>query len=141
MRVVEAVQAWGHPNVTGDSRKTFEITTEPTLTRRGDCILAVNASKGAAALRDDFKALARRDDVQVTVVIQVAEMEEAAVGWGSPQLTYTHPTSFVARTSDFTCSRTLMIRSNKAAADFSRCFIRRLQDPRVQATIHLIAAT
>lgn len=135
------MQAWGHPNVTGDSRKTFEITTESTLTWRGDCILAVNASKGAAALRNDFKALACRGAVQITVVIQIGEIEETAVGWGSPQLTYTHPTSFVARTSGFTCSRTLMIRSNKAAADFSRRLIRRLQDPQVQATIRLIAAT
>ncbi len=141
MRIVEVVQAWGHPNVTGDSRKTFEITTESTLTRRGDCILAVKASKGAAALGDDFKALARRDDVQITVVIQVGEMEETAAGWGSPQLTYAHDKAFVARISGFTCSRTLMIRSNKAAADFSRHLIRRLQDSRVQATIYLIAAT
>jgi hypothetical protein len=141
MRVVEAVAAWGHPNVTGKNRKTFEVTTETTLTRRGDCILAVNASKGAAALRDDFKVLARRDDVQITVVIRAGDVEETAVGWGSPKLTYAHERSFVARTSGFTCSRTLMIRSDKAAADFSRRLIRRLQDPWVPVTLRLIAAT
>jgi len=139
MRVVEALEAWGHPNVTGENRKTFEVTTEKTLTRRGDCIIAVNASKGVADLSEDFKKLARRDDTKITVIVRAGDVEERAVGWGSPTLSYAHKKSFVARKSHFTCSRTLMIRSDKASTDFSRDLIRRLQDHRLKATITLIA--
>ena len=75
MRVIEALEAWGHPNVTGENPKTFEVTTEKTLTRRGDCIIAVNASKGAADLSEDFKKLARRDDTKITVIVQAGDVE------------------------------------------------------------------
>jgi len=139
MRVIEALEAWGHPNVTGENPKTFEVTTEKTLTRRGDCIIAVNASKGAADLSEDFKKLARRDDTKITVIVRAGDVEERAVGWGSPKLSYAHKKSFVARKSRFTCSRTLMIRSDKASTDFSRDLIRRLQDHRLKASIALIA--
>jgi hypothetical protein len=141
MRIVEGLEAWGHPNVIGENRKTFEVTTEKTLTRRGDCIIAVNASKGAADLSDDFKKLARREDTKITVIVRIGDVEETAVGWGSPKLTYAHEEAFVARKSHFTCSRTLMIRSDKASTDFSRRIIRRLQDPQLKATITLIAET
>ena len=141
MRVVEILEAWGHPNVIGENRKTFEVTTEKTLTRRGDCIIAVNASKGAADLSEDFKKLARRDDAKITVIVRAGDVEETAVGWGSLKLTYAHEEAFVARKSRFTCSRTLMVRSDKASTDFSRRLIRRLQDPRLKVTITIIAET
>jgi hypothetical protein len=141
MRVFEILEAWGHPNVIGENRKTFEITTEKTLTKRGDCIIAVNASKGPADLSENFKKLARRNDTKITVIVRAGDMEETAVGWGSPKLTYAHEGAFVARKSRFTCSRTLMIRSDKASTDFSRRLIRNLQNPGLQTTITLIAET
>jgi len=141
MRVVETLEAWGHPSVIGENRKTFEVTTEKTLTRRGDCIIAVNASKGPADLSEDFKKLARRDDAKITVIVRAGDVEETAVGWGSTKLTYAHEKAFVARKSRFTCNRTLMIRSDKASTGFSRRLIRRLQNPRLKATITLIAET
>jgi hypothetical protein len=141
MRVVETLEAWGHPNVIGENRKTFEVTTEKTLTRRGDCIIAVNASKAPADLSEDFKKLARRDDAKITVIVRAGDVEETAVGWGSPKLTYAHEEAFVARKSRFTCSRTLMILSDKASTDFSRRLIRRLQNPQLKVTITIIAET
>ena len=141
MRVIETFEAWGHPNVIGENSKTFEVTTEKTLTKRGDCIIAVNASKSPADLSENFKKLARRDDTKITVIVQADDVEETAVGWGSPKLTYSHEGAFVARKSRFTCSRTLMIRSDKASTDFSRRLIQRLQNPQLKTTITLIAET
>ena len=90
MRIVEELEAWGHPNVTGKNNMTFEFTKEKTLTKRGDCIIAVNASKGADDLSDSFKDLARREDARITVLVRVDELEEVAVGWGNPKLTFIH---------------------------------------------------
>lgn len=139
MRVVEELWARGHPNITAENGKTFEVTMEENLTRRGDCVIAVSASKGAADLSDDFKDLARREDTKITVVVKAGNLEEAAVGWGSPKLTYSHKGDLVARKSSFTCSRTLMTMSDKASADFSRRLIQRLKDPRLKAKITIIA--
>jgi hypothetical protein len=139
MRVVEDVEAWGHPNIVGTHGTTFEFTTERNLTRRGDCVLAVNASKGAADLSDAFTNVARRDDAIITVMVRVGDVADVARGRGSPNLTFTHPTDLVARTSGFTCGRTLMIRADKAAADFSRQLIHLLTNPQRKAVITLVA--
>lgn len=139
MRVVEEVEAWGHPNIVGTHGKTFEVTTERKLTRRGDCVIAVNASKGAADLSDAFTSVARRDGAVITVMVRVGDVEDVARGWGSPNLTFTHRADLVARKSGFTCGRTLMIRADKAAADFSRRLIRRLTDPQRKAVLTLVA--
>jgi hypothetical protein len=139
MRIVENVEAWGHPNIVGTHGTTFEFTTERNLTRRGDCVLAVNASKGAADLSDAFTNVARRDDAIITVMVRVGDVADVARGYGSPHLTFTHPTDLVARTSGFTCGRTLMIRADKAAADFSRQLIHLLTNPQRKAVITLVA--
>ena len=139
MRVVEEVEAWGHPNISGRNGKTFEVTKEKSLTRRGDCVIAINASKGAVDLSDEFKKVARREGAKITVIVKVEGLEEVAVGWGSPKLTFTHREDLVARKSSFTCSRTLMIRSDKASTDFSRRLIHRLTDPLRKAVITIVA--
>jgi hypothetical protein len=139
MRIVENVEAWGHPNIVGTHGTTFEFTTERNLTRRGDCVLAVNASKGAADLSDAFTNVARRDDAIITVMVRVGDVADVARGRGSPNLTFTHPTDLVARTSGFTCGRTLMIRADKAASDFSRQLIHLLTNPQRKAVITLVA--
>ncbi|RLF17024.1 MAG: DUF371 domain-containing protein, partial [Thermoprotei archaeon] len=40
MEIVEEIIAWGHPNIRALHRSTMEITKEPYVTPRGDCIIA-----------------------------------------------------------------------------------------------------
>ena len=47
VKLVEELFAQGHPNILGTHRMTFEITKEHELSRRGDCIIAVNDDQGA----------------------------------------------------------------------------------------------
>lgn len=138
MRVVETIEAWGHPNVTGRNRTTFEVTREDYLTRRGDCIVAVNASKGAKDLSEEFRKAARREDAKITVIIQAGGYREVAVGRGDPGLTFSHPTDLVARKSCFISDRTLMVGADKAAKDFSRELIREAQNPSQKVVTTLI---
>ena len=56
-------------------------------------------------------------------------MKETVKAKGSPQLQFTHPTDLVVRKSDYVCSRTLAIRADKAAVDFSREFVDKLKNP------------
>jgi len=126
---VEVVEAWGHHNVKATHPTTFEITRESQITGRGDCIIAVRASRGAGQLCESFKAVAGREGARITATLQVAGLFETVEGWGDPRLSFTNPTSFVARKSDYACDRTLMIRADKAARDLSRQMILLLQDP------------
>jgi hypothetical protein len=139
MRVTEKIQAWGHPHITGSHRTTFEVTRAQDVSRSGDCVIAVAASKGAHGLTPAFKRLVRDERTQITVILEVDGLEDQAVGWGHPSLTLSHPEDLVARTSSFKCPRTVMIRANKAARDLSRSLIHRLHDPHQQIQLTFIA--
>ena len=129
MRVVEEIKAWGHDNITAENKATFEITKEDHLTRRGDCIVSIRASKGAYELSERFKMLARKVYARITVILSTDDLREVVKGWGSPQLTFKLPTDLVARKSSYACERTFMIKADKAAANFSKVFIQCLKNP------------
>lgn len=133
------IEAWGHPNVTAKNSATFEVTKEEYLTRRGDCIVAINATKGAADLSEEFRRIAAGEYSKIMVILEVGAWREVISGWGNPLLTFTHPTDLVARKSNFICNRTLMIKSDKAAKDFRRELVKLLRNPKQKAEITLIA--
>jgi hypothetical protein len=139
MLVKETIQAWGHPNITGSHRTTFEVTKAKTVSLAGDCVIAVAASKGARGLSEAFKRIAQNARTQITVLFEAGELQDWVVGRGHPRLTFTHPEDLVARTSSYTCPRTLMIHADKAAQDLSRDLIRYLQNPCQQIVLTLIA--
>lgn len=120
--------ARGDENIQATHKTTFEITKEPTLTKRGDCIIAVEATKGAADLPLEFREAARKKDVQITITIEAGELKEIVRAKGSPRLLFTHPTDLVVRKSDHVCDRTLAIGANKAASDLSRKLIEKIKD-------------
>jgi len=138
MRVVERFRARGHPNITAENRSTFEFTKETRLTRRGDCVVAVGAERGASGLSGEFKALAREEESRIMVTLRASDLEVVAAGYGSRRLTFLHPTDMVVRKSDFTCGRTLLIRADKAAVDFPRSFVEALRSPLQVVEIELV---
>lgn len=134
-RATEYIWAHGHDLITAKHETTFEFTKDVCLTRRGDCIIAVGA-KGTKELSEDFKRLATIDSAKIIIRMEVDGINEMAVGQGSRELKFNHPTDIVARKSSYICPRTLMIRSNKSASDFDREFIRRLKNSK--STINIV---
>jgi len=121
--------AHGHENIQATHETTFEITKETTLTTRGDCIIAMEATKGAADLPLEFKEAARKKGAQITITIEAGELREIVRTRGSPRLLFTHPTDLVVRKTDYVCGRTLAIKADKAASDLSRKLVEKIQDP------------
>ncbi|MGQ9542952.1 MAG: DUF371 domain-containing protein [Candidatus Bathyarchaeia archaeon] len=138
-RVTEEIEAWGHPNITAKHKTTFELTKEESVTTRGDCILAVKASKAAAELSTEFKRLASRDSTRIIFLIEVNDIVEVAVGRGNVMLTFRDGVDIVARRSNYICDRTIMVKSNKAAKDFSRVMVEHLRDPDAEVHVTIIA--
>jgi hypothetical protein len=129
--------ARGHENIEATHRTTFEVTKETTLTKQGDCIIAVESTKAAADLPFEFKEAARKEGAQITVTIETGELKEIVKAKGSPQLKFMHPTDLVVRKSGYVCGRTLAIRADKAASDFSRELVEKLKDPSQEITVTL----
>ena len=136
--IVERLVAWGHPNIRATHRATLEFTKEERLTPRGDCIVAVRAERGPSELKPEFRKAVRTEGSRVELVLEVGRLREVVSGFGSPRLTLSHPTDFVARKSRYTCPRTLMIRADKAAYDLPRPIIELLRIPDMPCRITLI---
>jgi hypothetical protein len=125
--VTVVFSARGHKNIEATHKTTFEVTREATLTKRGDCIIAVESTRAATNLPFEFKEAARKEGAQIKVTIEAGELKETVKAKGSPKLTFTHPTDLVVRKSDYVCGRTLAIRADKAASDFSRKLVEKLK--------------
>jgi len=139
MRATEIIHAHGHENVLSTNKTTFEITREVHLTKRGDCIIAVGSDKGANDLSLRFKKIARSESARIEITVEVDGEVEVTNAFGSHHLSFTHPTDLVVRKSDYMCGRTLAIRADKAAKDFSRAFVEKLQDPKQRVKITITA--
>jgi hypothetical protein len=127
--------ARGHANVRGTHGTTVMITTEPHLTARGDCIVAVASEIGLRDLPEDLKAAARSQGARIRLTFSVGGDSVEVNGRGDPGLTFEHPHDMVARRSSFTCPRTLMVHADKAAIDLPVGFRRLLRDPEAVVTV------
>ncbi|MHC1604358.1 MAG: DUF371 domain-containing protein [Candidatus Methanofastidiosia archaeon] len=119
------ITAKGHPNITATHRTTLEITKESQLTHQGDCIVAVCADKGFPEMSDSFKSVLRKSLVNVSISCNDKVFE--LFGRGSEKLALTDMNEMVIRKSNFTCKRTLIIESNKAACDMPKDMVSELQ--------------
>jgi len=127
VKVIESIEARGHPNILSTHKTTFEVTRDSCLTKRGDCVIAVGATKGAADLRPRFKEAARKEGAPITIAVEVGDEREVIKAVGSPKLSFLDPNDLVVRRSDYVCGRTVAIRADKAAIDLSRKLVEKLR--------------
>lgn len=139
MRIAEVIEASGHPKIRANHPTTLEITKETHLTERGDCMIAIRASKGCADLSPGFSRLMRNDETRVRLTIEAGNRSETILGRGNSRLTLNHPNDLVVRKSNYICSRTIMVLADKAASDLDREFVKILRDPGTRIRIELVA--
>lgn len=102
---------------------TLEITREPGLTLKGDCIIAVAADLGACDLPEEFGALLCRDDASLLTVLSCEGMNVEIRGRGSSSMTLDHPSDLVWRRSRYVCGRTVAIEADTVARTIPREFV------------------
>ena len=123
MRKLEEFYARGHPNISATHAATFEITRDSRLTRRGNCVIGVGASKGPRDFSSEFKQLCQHDDAEIQVELSVEAVTEVIRGRGNAKLTLSHPNECVGRKSTYISDRTIMVGVDKAACDLDREFV------------------
>ncbi|MFH0860434.1 MAG: DUF371 domain-containing protein [Candidatus Altiarchaeota archaeon] len=117
--ISERITARGHPNLRAKHETTFEFTREHHLTVRGDCIVAVSADRGMNDFSKEFKRKLR-DGCRLMITLECDGLIEEVNAWGHPGLTFSNPIEMVVRKSEYVCPRTLAVRADKSASDFSR---------------------
>ena len=120
------IKAKGHENVLSLHKSTFEITKDNDLSLSGDCIIGLDIDKSMEDFPEEFKEKLANEDTKVIVELKTPNASDTIEGYGHHDLTLSHPTDMVCRKSTFVCSRTLMIKSNKAAIDLNRDLIKDL---------------
>ena len=120
------IMAKGHENVLSLHKSTFEITKDKDLSLSGDCIIGLDIDKSMADFPEEFKEKLANDDTKVIVGLKTSNASDTIEGFGHHDLSLSHPTDIVCRKSTFVCSRTLMIKSNKAAIALNRDLIKDL---------------
>lgn len=125
------IKAKGHKNVTSKHKSTFEITKDPEIGLSADCIIGVASDNAIDEFPEEFKEQIANPKTKIKVILDTENGHDEIIGYGDEDLTLTHPTDIVCRKSDFVCSRTLMIKSNKAAVDLDEKLIEDLKNEKV----------
>lgn len=133
MPKVEIITAKGHENIKGTHKTTFEITKEREISIRADCVIGVNADKGLLDMNNKIKNEIRKSKkLKFEIKLPDYDLSETVTAEGNVNLSLNHPTDMVVRKSTFICSRTLAIKSDKAAFDINREMIYLLSDPKTE---------
>ena len=125
------IKTRGHKNVTSLHKSTFEITKDAEIGPTADCIIGVDMNNSMLNFPQEFKDKIANPDTRITVILDTENGHDEITGYGHENLTLTHPTDIVCRTSDYTCSRTLMILADKAARDLDENIIDDLKNEKI----------
>ena len=116
----EEITFYGHKNVLSLHSRTIEITKEPNLTKKGNCILGVSANKACNDLNTSLKDKLKTTGTVVKISIVVEPFEFEVSGYGSNTLEISHDHDIVLRKSNYVDSRTLAVSCDKSAFDIPR---------------------
>jgi len=125
----DEVEFFGHPLVRSRHPTTIEVTRDPNLTIRGDCIIGVRADKGLSDLSSGVRESIRTKGSRLSLTLEVLSERFLIRAAGSSLLTLEDPHEMVVRKSDFISPRTLAIGADAAAKDVPRKIVESLRNP------------
>jgi uncharacterized protein len=137
--VQEEIAFYGHRNIQSFHTRTIEITKDPNLSLRGDCIIGVNANKSCWDISDKLKHSLKDDNSFIIIDVTVGNMSFIINGLGNSRLLLLSRHDVVIRKSNFVCERTIAIRCDKASSDIPREMIMSLQDPETTGLLRITA--
>ncbi|MEM4444730.1 MAG: DUF371 domain-containing protein [Thermofilum sp.] len=136
---VDRLEARGHPNIRATHKSTLEITRDQTLTLRGDCIIAVAATKAAADLHPQLKQAIRSGErVTLLFIAEEPGLVETVTGRGHSALTLEDSKSIVVRRSSYVDSRTIAVNADKAAWNIDRKLVAYLKQPGATLKVYIV---
>lgn len=128
----------GHENILATHKTTFEFTKEDFLTKRGDCILGVNAdldfekdiSKFRKALNSTNKKIRK-----IKILLNHGPYSDMIVGFFNNS--FSHPENMVIRKSAFIDERTFAYKANKSANELNKDIFNELKKKRQKGNLHV----
>lgn len=134
MTVLDSINATGHSLIQCTHTTTIELTKDDSLTKKGTCILGINASKACYDLAPELKRKIMAGE-KIYVVIKLGDAFDQFHGYGSKKLTLLSTKDLVFRKSDYICDRTILIKCSKSSNDLNRNLIKKLTNSKNQISI------
>ncbi|MFX1259901.1 MAG: DUF371 domain-containing protein [Promethearchaeota archaeon] len=122
MVVLDTIYAYGHENILCTHNTTIEITKDSFLTRKGNCILGIKASKACNDLNIKLKNLIKQGK-KLKITIKTEDFIDIFYGYGNEKLTLLSNKDVIFRKSGFICDRTALIYCTKSAINLNRQLI------------------
>jgi hypothetical protein len=134
MTILEEFYAFGHESIIGTHKTTIEITKDKSLTKRGNCIIGISATKACFDLNSTLKKEINADK-KIKVTLKVKNIQDSFYGFGSKELKLLNKHDLIFRTSNYICNRTVLINCTKSSKQISRKLIEKLQTPGTELSI------
>ncbi len=134
MTILEEIYANGHENITSTHKTTIEITKDKSLTKRGNCIIGISATKACFDLNHTLKKEINANKI-IKVTLKVENIQDYFYGFGSKELKLLDKHDLVFRTSNYICNRTVLINCSKSSNKINRKLIEKLQTPGTELSI------
>ena len=126
MTILEKIHAYGNENILCTHKTTIELTKSSSLTKKGNCILGINASKACRDLNPTLIDYIKNGN-KLTVIIKLGKLYESFYGYGNNKLILSNSKDMVFRKSNYICDRTVLINCSKSSMDLSRELINDLK--------------
>jgi uncharacterized protein len=124
----EMISFSGHSNISALHKNTIELTKDPDLSTRGDCIIGVSASRACRDLSTELKGCIQRGNA-LEFELRVENEVFHFSGRGDSALSLQDEKEIVLRKSDYLSERTAALSCSAAALDIPRPMISKLKDP------------
>ncbi|MFX1303309.1 MAG: DUF371 domain-containing protein [Promethearchaeota archaeon] len=126
--------AYGHENIFGIHSTTIEVTKDKNLTKKGNCIIGVNATKACFDLSPKLKKNIKNGN-KIKITLKIDDLQDSFYGFGSKELKLLDKDDIVFRKSNYICDRTILINCTKTSSELSRELIEKLKNPRNKLSI------
>lgn len=134
LTIIERIHAWGHENILSTHKTTIEITKDINLTKKGDCIIGIKASKACSDLIEDLKIEIKKG-AKFKVILEADEIQDYFYGYGNKNLTLSDKKDIVFRKSNFVCERTILINCSKSSVEINKELTKALRNPNTKLSI------
>jgi uncharacterized protein len=122
--VFYSFSCFGHSNITSKHKNTFEFTKDEEISLKADCIVGVKADYDIKELKIFLKG---KDKIKI--IMSVDDLKEEVNCIVNKE--FNDEKEIVIRKSDFSSKRTLGIRADKASSDFSKEFVEKLENNKI----------
>ncbi len=118
----------------GTHNTTIELTKDKNLTKKGKCIIGINATKACADLSPDLKKSLKNGN-KIKITLKIDDLQDYFYGFGSKELRLLDKDDIVFRKSSYICDRTILINCTKPSSELNRELIEKLKIPRNKLSI------